>query len=582
MTETSSTKVSRRSSALSKRSLTFRETMKDFPYWQLFIVSLIRFSEPISFTSLFPYVYYMVRDFKIAPTEQDIPKYTAYLASSFSLSQFLFAVRWGKLSDKIGRKKVLLCGLIGTSISLISFGFSTNFYMALAARSLAGCLNGNISVLRTVIGEIAVERKHQATAFSLLPLLFNLGSTIGPAIGGSSLLTRPNPKSPYEAEFIRSTSSSSIYESFITKHPYALSNIVVSLFLWFSCICGFFFLEETHDHLRLNKDYGLELGDWFLYKLFGIIPPLRPWQSHFPSYVKLQNEESTPLIDSSSVHSQPLSDAVDSLSSNVLDEDEDDVASVHPFMSRSMSRAIVRTYSQSNDEEDFYNEDLYKGAFTVAVVQAIVANFLISLHSTVYSEFLPVFLASRFKPSHLKFPFKIGGGFGMDTNSIGVLFSLTGIMGMIIVLLVFPYIDRKLGTLGGFRFSVSILPLVYFLVPWTIFTIHDLNPIFKSWLTPVLLYILTSIKTLATATGMPQIMILNHRSAKKHHRAYVNSTTISITALARFVGPLVFGWLMSLGDSYDKAWLMWWILSLISLMGFFQSLSMKDYDEDAH
>lgn len=170
----------------------------------------------------------------------------------------------------------------------------------------------------------------------------------------------------------------------------------------------------------------------------------------------------------------------------------------------------------------------------------------------------------------------------MNTNSIGVLFSSTGIMGMIIVLLVFPYIDRKLGTLGGFRFSAAILPLVYFLVPWTIFTIHDFNPIFKPWLTPVLLYILTSIRTLATATGLPQIMILNHRAAKKHHRAYVNSTTISITALARFFGPLVFGWLMSLGDSYDKSWLMWWILSLIALMGFFQSLSIKDYDEDAH
>lgn len=109
-------------------NLTFREQLSGFPVWQMIIICIIRFSEPISFTSLFPYVYFMIRDFKIAPTEEDISKYSGYLASSFAFAQFLFAVQWGKLGDrKYGRKPILLFGLFGTSISLIIFGFSKIF-----------------------------------------------------------------------------------------------------------------------------------------------------------------------------------------------------------------------------------------------------------------------------------------------------------------------------------------------------------------------------------------------------------------------------------------------------------------------
>ncbi|KAM9889261.1 hypothetical protein OXX69_012889, partial [Metschnikowia pulcherrima] len=125
-------------------NITFREQMAGFPVKQMLVISIMRFSEPLAFTSLFPYLYFMIRDFHIAPTEEEISKYSGYLASSFAFCQFLFAMQWGKMSDRVGRKPVLLCGLLGTSASLLLFGFSTNYYMALFARSLAGVLNGNI------------------------------------------------------------------------------------------------------------------------------------------------------------------------------------------------------------------------------------------------------------------------------------------------------------------------------------------------------------------------------------------------------------------------------------------------------
>lgn len=507
---------------------TFKEQIEGFPTRQMIIISLIRFLEPLAFTSLFPYLYFMIRDFHVAKDEKDIAKFSGYLGSSFAFCQFLFCVRWGKLSNRIGRKPVLLCGLMGTSISLISFGFSTNYYMALCARSLAGVLNGNIAVLRTTVGEIATEKRHQALAFSTLPLLYNFGSVIGPLIGGSRLFTRPNLDDVYnnseESGFL------GLYESFITKHPYALSNIVVSCFLWFSMICGFLFLEETNKDFVNRRDYGLDLGDIILKKL-GLEVKQRPWHIISQKQNDRINEETPLLINDSST--------------NINEEDSDDSSS----------------------------------PFTPQVITAITSNFMVSLHGIIYSEFTPVFLGSRFMGDKLKFPFTITGGFGLDPSMIGTLFSSTGVMGMLIVLLIFPYIDRKWGTIKGYRFSLSIFPFVYFLLPLSIFSLHQYHESFPSWLTPIILYSLTCLRTLASATGLPQIMLLTHRAAPNNHRAYVNSFTMSMLALARCVGPFTFGYIMSFGDQHRISWLGWWLLSFLSTFGVLQSFTMADYDD---
>lgn len=548
--------------------LTYREQIAGFPVKQMVVVSLIRFSEPLAFTSLFPYLYFMIRDFKIAPTEEEISKYSGYLASSFAFCQFLFAVHWGRISDRIGRKPVLLCGLFGTSMSLLMFGFSRNYYMALFARSLSGALNGNIAVLRTVIGEICVERRHQALGFSTLPLLFNLGSVIGPLIGGSHYFTQPSEKSPYEDVEAGIEGIADAYVLFRKRHPYALSNIFVCFFLWFSMTVGFLFLEETHDKLKNRRDVGLEIGDSILV-LLGYKRPIRPWnkQSEYST-------ETSRLIDSIPEPERNLEE--ESISSYNSQEEEpiDDIEGVEPFINKDMANAVVRRFSLTSAVLKPEPE-----ALTIQVITVILANCIISLHSIAYSEFLPVFLAARFRKDAIQFPFKIVGGFGLDSSYIGTLFSSTGIMGMAIILVIFPWIDRALGTLEGFRLSLSFFPIVYLCVPWTIFTLHKYNSALPGWLTPILLYTLTSLKTLASATGLPQVMLLVHRAAPKEHRAYVNSLSMSMLALARCTGPIIFGYLMTLGDHHEIGWLVWWLMALLAVFGLVQSFFIKDHED---
>lgn len=130
--------------------------------------------------SIFPYIYYMIEDFHITDDASKISVYAGMVTSAFTLAEFATGVLWGKLSDKIGRKPVLLSGLVGTAISVLIFGFAPNLPVALLARALGGLLNGyvsrgirrrwneadrkshrNIGVLQTTVAELVTVKEQQ-------------------------------------------------------------------------------------------------------------------------------------------------------------------------------------------------------------------------------------------------------------------------------------------------------------------------------------------------------------------------------------------------------------------------------------
>lgn len=68
---------------------------------------------------------------------------------------------WGSLSDRVGRKPVLLVGCTGTILSLLLVGFASNIWIALAGRAIGGFLNGNIGVIQTMVGELVTKPEHE-------------------------------------------------------------------------------------------------------------------------------------------------------------------------------------------------------------------------------------------------------------------------------------------------------------------------------------------------------------------------------------------------------------------------------------
>ena len=98
--------------------------------------------------SIFPYVYYMIRSFGITTDDRQIAVYAGMVTSAFAFAEFSTGVIWGRLSDKVGRKPVLIMGLMGTALSMLVFGFAPNLPVALLGRALGGLLNGYGATIR--------------------------------------------------------------------------------------------------------------------------------------------------------------------------------------------------------------------------------------------------------------------------------------------------------------------------------------------------------------------------------------------------------------------------------------------------
>ena len=128
---------------------------------QLAILTLARLSEPLTQTSLTAYMFYQLRSFDPSLPDSTIAAQGGIIQASFPAAQFLTAVLWGRAADTdwIGRKRVLLIGLLGTCFSSLGFGFSKTFAQAMVFRVIGGAVNGNIGVLRTMISEIIEEKK---------------------------------------------------------------------------------------------------------------------------------------------------------------------------------------------------------------------------------------------------------------------------------------------------------------------------------------------------------------------------------------------------------------------------------------
>lgn len=218
----------------------------------LTFLALVRICEPIAFMSVFPYVYYMVESFHVTDNDQKIAVFAGMITSAFTFAEFSSGLFWGRLSDRIGRKPVLIMGLVGTAISMLVFGFSPNLTTAMIARALGGLLNGNIGVLQTTVAEIVTVKAHQPRAYSIMPFVWCLGSILGPMMGGA--LARPVLS--YPTLFKPGT----IFDRF----PFLLPNLVCVVVLILGIVIGVLFLEETHSKKKFRRDRGLELGHWLL------------------------------------------------------------------------------------------------------------------------------------------------------------------------------------------------------------------------------------------------------------------------------------------------------------------------------
>ena len=105
------------------------------------------------------------------------------LVASFSLMQFLLAPWWGRLSDRIGRRPVLLIGLSGSAASYLLFAVARSYWILLASRMIAGAMGATVTVAQAYLADVS-EPKDRARSMGMLGAAFGLGFVVGPALAG--------------------------------------------------------------------------------------------------------------------------------------------------------------------------------------------------------------------------------------------------------------------------------------------------------------------------------------------------------------------------------------------------------------
>lgn len=127
-------------------------------------------------------------------------------------------------------------------------GMSQSLTMVLLTRTLIGFFNGNVGIYRTIVAEIVPERELQPRAFSIMPLVWTVGSIFGPSFGGA--LARPAEKHP------------EIFGRFeiLRRNPFLLPNLVSAVFFIIGISNTFLFLRVGLSnlisiYLALTQEY---------------------------------------------------------------------------------------------------------------------------------------------------------------------------------------------------------------------------------------------------------------------------------------------------------------------------------------
>jgi DHA1 family tetracycline resistance protein-like MFS transporter len=105
------------------------------------------------------------------------------LMSIYSVMQFLFAPVWGRMSDRIGRRPILLLSIFGSAGSQLGYALAPAFWGLVVARGFAGVCGANISAAQAYIADVTDE-KSRAAGMGMMGAAMGLGFIFGPAIGG--------------------------------------------------------------------------------------------------------------------------------------------------------------------------------------------------------------------------------------------------------------------------------------------------------------------------------------------------------------------------------------------------------------
>ncbi|KAJ5339107.1 hypothetical protein N7452_005835 [Penicillium brevicompactum] len=483
----------------------FQSSDDSFPTVQLFLLAICRVAEPIALTSIFPYSWVMVKDFHV--DDENASFYAGILISAFSLAEALTGMFWGGLSDRVGRKPVLLSGCVGTMLSLLLGGLAPNFWVALIGRALGGALNGNIGVIQTMVGELVKRPEHEPRAYTIMPFVWSIGSIIGPAIGG--LLAKPAENYP----------SLFPVDGLFGKFPFLLPNLVCSVLLLFSIIGSWLFLQETHPDMQADPVHGY-----------------------------FDHAAEQPLLVTSGATANA---AVD-----LRAESYGTFNQVHLHQDENWT-------VQADGSSPSWKQLPKPKAFTWKVIMLVLALTIFTYHSMTYDHLLPIFLQDKNGTSSPTSVFDIPGGVGLSTRTVGVIMSTDGIIAIVIQSIIFPALAHYLGIWRLFVIVTVLHPIAYFMVPFLAFL--------PSQFVYGGIYTCLITRNILSIIDYPVLLILiKQASPSDSVMGKINGLAASAGAVSRTLAPPIAGFLYSYGSRVGCTALAWWGSTLVAVIGALQ------------
>ncbi|OBT39479.1 hypothetical protein VE00_10126 [Pseudogymnoascus sp. WSF 3629] len=497
------------------------------PVQQLIILAICRFAEPIAATSVFPYLPEMIESFGVK--KQEVAKWAGITSAVFSLSQSVTAIIWGRASDVFGRKPVILLGLTSTMIMSILWGFSTSLTWAIIARALSGGGNGNVGIIRTMVAEMVPERSLQPRAFSVMPLVWSFGSILGPAFGG--FFASPAANLPWLFG----------NNKLLTKFPFALPNMIASLFFTVGIIVGFLFLKETLETRKNKPDYGIYIGQRLV----------RCVKSH----KKRRNRD--------------------------YDDDELGAALLNNTHSRSNSHSSSKPFDttwQAPKTPQVAGPSVWE-VFNKQSNLNLLSYAILALHSMAMDQLLPIFMHHPQQApdsSNTNLPFKFSGGFGISSSRIGTIFTAYGICSGIVQFFVFPVVVRRFGVLRCYRVCAVIIPSVMFVTPYTALI---QNPIRQQ----LAMFSLMIVKAFCGIFMFPcSTIMLTNSAASLRLLGTLNGVATSVSSIGRAAGPFFAGAAFSWGLERGYVIVAWWMLGFVAILGaipIFMLVEMEGFNQ---
>lgn len=417
------------------------------PIKQLAVLAVIALAEQTALNSISPYLPKMAASFPEV-NDRQVGLYVGLIASSFALAQFATNFFWGYLSDRIGRKPVILMGTLFTSACFLAFGFCKTLWQAILVQILMGLLNGNQGVVSTCLGEIT-DRSNQGRAFTYLPVIYGIGGITGPLVGGLLVL----PDDPFK-------------EGKTNPYPYLLPNVFSAAILLIDLIVASIWLEESLEEARELPPLGKRIGNLFtkLWQFAGF--------SHNPTYARHHRRSKRRGTHSS--HGR------DSFNGSAEEDNSDEAAALFPETSGEVLRS-----------SEVLNRD---------TILLLVTYFIFQLANISYNSLYPIF-GEAAPPT----------GRDLSAEEIGVSLAFAGLVTILFQVGIYGKLRDRIGNKITYRVSLAAFVAAFFITPFVGYKDSDKGPSGpgngKVWLW-IELGIALVLKTIAAVGGLTSALLL--------------------------------------------------------------------------